>query len=727
MKPAKRQQTKKYQSWLKSEKLQASLFKVRDSLAALFFAMQPTERLSPDKWADKYRFLSIGSRPGKWDSDLTPYVRGPSEDFINDDVETIVLMWSAQVGKTGTIVSIIGQTIHQNPAPMYFVLPDEKMIDDLKYQFIDDMFEQSPIFYDEGLVKRAKPGSSDTNKRKVRFRNGYLAFATSNSMSALAGRAIKILILDEVDRFKVSKTEGDVILVARNRTNSYADCRKILITSTPAADAEYSRINKAFLSGDQRRYFINCPHCNHSQYLVWGNIEWDKEKHEDGTHRHKPETAYYRCAANGCHITNSQKFKFLKTGVWKPTAVADDSSVRSYHLNVLYSPFVSFEKAVREYLSAKKTPGGMRTFFNTMLAEVYENPADKVQHDVIYERAEDYTSALIPKEIGFLTLGADVQEGQENGRNGRLEASVWGWGRNNQRWLVEHHVIDGSYKDKETWDAFTEIRHKTYITEDGRELDISLSLVDSSYGNSTNYVYDYCRDNKNDRVRAVKGANSNTAPIVSYSNIETNSKGKTLKGGLQLVKPNTYQFKLWLYSALQEVTDKSDNYFVHTTKQAGRDWHKQLCSEKIKREQGLEVFEKTGPNEALDCAVYAAVASWILGVNRINWDAYFKKVTDKPKTKEEQLKEATQIEPKELTVTTKVVEIEILKSVQINKQWYNPGAIVDVSTSEAARLCDGPIQFAHLTSKPPREVAKTVVKVAPQQHKPKIPPRKSWV
>lgn len=706
----------KYRTWLNSTKLTESLFTVKKSLTALFFAMQPTERQSPDRWADDFRTLTKGSRPGKWDSDVTPYLRGPSQDFLDDNVETIVLMWSTQVGKTAYLENIIGQTIHQNPAPMYFVLPDEAMIRDFKQEKLEDMFESSDVFYKEGRVKRASPGKSDTNDRKIRFKNGYIAFASSNSMSALAGRSIKVLILDEVDRFKVSKSEGDVILVARNRTNSYAESRKILITSTPAADAEYSRINKAFLSGDQRRFFINCPHCNHSQILNWGNVEWEKEQNADGTHTHKPETAYYRCDANGCHITHGHKSKFLKTGVWRATAKAKDRKVRSYHLNVLYSPFVSYEDVVRDYLAAKETPGGMRAFFNTQLAEVYEDPAEQAQYEEVYERAEDYTAQVLPKEIGFLTLGADVQEKGD----GRLEASVWGWGRNNQRWLIEHHVIDGSYKEQATWDAFTNVRQKRYTTEDGRELSILMSLVDSSAGNTTNYVYEYCRKYRHDRVRPVKGSNRQDSGIVEVSKLENDSNGKRLKNSILLVRPNVHQFKLWLYSALQDIKDKADAYYIHTNKAAGKNWHRQLCAEKVVREVGKEQFVKTYSNEALDCAIYAHAGAQLIGINSVDWDVYFKKINEKNGIAEEIKEEEEPVE------TIQMVEIEVLKRIQLSNKWYEPGAIIEVSEEESKRLCDGAIQFAHLTSKPPRETAKPQ---ATQQKKRKlvVPPKKKWV
>jgi phage terminase large subunit GpA-like protein len=49
-------------------------------------------------------------------------------DAINDPaIETVVVMSSAQVGKTEIINNIVGYYIHQDPAPMLVVQPTEKM------------------------------------------------------------------------------------------------------------------------------------------------------------------------------------------------------------------------------------------------------------------------------------------------------------------------------------------------------------------------------------------------------------------------------------------------------------------------------------------------------------------------------------------------------------------------------------------------------------------------
>lgn len=704
----------KYKAWLAAELQGEGVRVYRETVHRLIRSLKPKAKLSPDIWADTFRYLVKGSRPGKWSTDATPYMREPSQAFLDDSVESIVLMWSTQIGKTAYIENLIGAIIHQYPAPIYFVMPDENMTRDFKQEKLEDMFEATPEFYKAGLVKRASPGKSDTTDRKIRFDGGYLAFASSNSMSALAGRSIRFLFLDEVDRFKVDKGEGDVLVIAKNRTNSYAENRKIIITSTPT-DSQNSRINKAFLQGDQRRFQIACPHCGHEQFLRWDHVEWEKETGPDGKHIHHPETAYYRCDAKGCRITHGDKPTFLASGVWIPTAVPKDKRLRSYHLNVLYSPFVSFEDVARDYLAAKETPGGLRAFFNTAMAEVYDDPAEQPSYETLYQRAEDYDMGTAPAGVGLLTAGVDVQEKGD----GRLEMSVWGWGRNNQRWLVDHQVLPGSYKDPDTWAEIDRLRHRTWMTEDGRELEIQMTLVDSSAGNTTNYVYEYCRLNRMDKVRAVKGSSSPLAKTLEFSKLEKDSNGKALRNSITLVRPNVNTYKKWLYHAITEVDEPTAPYYVHTPKRAGPEWHKQLCAEKVVTKGTREEFVKAyAHNESLDCAVYAAAAAEMLKVNHTDWDKLFQNQGVK-------LEKPAKVEKKPV----EIVELEVLREVQIGRKWYQPGDIVEVEPEETDRLCSGLNPFAHSTGTRPLDSAeikaREAAKKAKLQPKPR-PKRASW-
>jgi phage terminase large subunit GpA-like protein len=71
-----------------------------------------------------------------------------------------------------------------------------------------------------------------------------------------------VIIFDEVDAYPPSAgNDGDPIELGTKRAEYYWD-RKILAGSTPLI-AGASRIEQRFNEGDQRRFYVPCPHCDH--------------------------------------------------------------------------------------------------------------------------------------------------------------------------------------------------------------------------------------------------------------------------------------------------------------------------------------------------------------------------------------------------------------------------------------------------------------------------------
>lgn len=94
-----------------AEKLDARLAE------AISIAMMPPPRLTVSEWADTYRVLSSESsaEPGKWSTSRAEYQRGMMNAVSDPDIETVVLMTCAQVGKTELINNVVGYHIHQDP------------------------------------------------------------------------------------------------------------------------------------------------------------------------------------------------------------------------------------------------------------------------------------------------------------------------------------------------------------------------------------------------------------------------------------------------------------------------------------------------------------------------------------------------------------------------------------------------------------------------------------
>jgi len=96
---------------------------MKNTTTAIKSRLSPPPKLKVSQWADSYRKLSAESsaESGSWNTDRAPYQRGIMDAVNNPAIEMVVIMSSAQVGKTEIINNIVGYYIHQDPSPMLVV------------------------------------------------------------------------------------------------------------------------------------------------------------------------------------------------------------------------------------------------------------------------------------------------------------------------------------------------------------------------------------------------------------------------------------------------------------------------------------------------------------------------------------------------------------------------------------------------------------------------------
>ena len=221
-------------------------------------------------------------------------------DAVNDPrTEMVVIMSSAQVGKTEIINNIIGYNVHLDPSPILLLQPTLEMAEAWSKDRFAPMLRDTYVL--KGLVKDPRTRDSGNTLLHKRFPGGHITMAGANSPASLASRPIRLVLCDEVDRYPVSAgTEGDPVSLAKKRTTTFWN-RKILLTSTPTIKGA-SRIESAFEQSDQRRFYVPCPQCGEKQTLKWQQVKWEQGDPKDGDEKHKPETAAYICEHNGCII-----------------------------------------------------------------------------------------------------------------------------------------------------------------------------------------------------------------------------------------------------------------------------------------------------------------------------------------------------------------------------------------------------------------------------------------
>lgn len=446
----------------------------------------PPPELTVAAWADQYRRLSseASAEPGAWRTDRAPYQRGIMDAISDPLVREVWVQKSAQVGWTEILNNVVGFHVHQDAAPMLLVQPTLEMAEAWSKDRLAPMIRDTAA-----LAERiADPRSRDSGNTLLhkKFAGGHLTVAGANSPASLASRPIRIVLFDEVDRYPASAgTEGDPISLGKKRTQTFWN-RKVLAGSTPTIKGS-SRIEVGFESGDQRFYEVPCPHCATFQRLVWAQVRWP-----DG----QPELACYVCSSCAAEITEAEKGPMLAAGQW--VATRPSRGIASFHISELYSPWSSWAEMAVAFVAAKRLPETLQTWINTSLGETYEERGEELKAQGLAARREPYTPERVPAGAALLTAGVDVQDD-------RLELSVWGWGADEEAWLVEHRVLPGNPGSEALWTDLDAALAAARSSEDGRRLLIEAVAVDSG-GHFTQQVYQFAARRKARRVWAIKGA-----------------------------------------------------------------------------------------------------------------------------------------------------------------------------------------------------------------------------
>ena len=558
------------------------------------------------QWAEKHRVLPQGltSRPGPFrfaeSEPMREIVDCMSESSL---VREVALMKGAQLGGTVAVMeNFIGYIIAQVPGPTLAITGDKDMADLWMEKRVDPMIQSAGLRHliFSQVQKRHNRDTGDTKDSKS-FPGGFLRAVGPNSGSKLRSDAIQYLLLDEEDAYPQEvQDEGDPIALAIRRTDTFELTRKILHISTPLIKGT-SRIEAAFLAGDQRFYYVPCRHCGHMQPLDWKRITW----RTDDAGLLEWDSVRYLCASCGKEWRNEDKSWFLPRGEWRPTAKAQKRGMRSYHLSSLYSSpgARSWESIVEEWIGIKDDNGKRRAFVNTVLGETWEERGEAPKWERIMLRLRGpYEAGQLPHDHQalVLTLGADVQRD-------RIEAEIVAWGEDKRSWSLGYYIFRGTTDDIDG-PAWSEL--KKLLERNHAGMNISIALVDAAY--NTTQAYQFCE-------QFIGG-------VMPCMGEPINSQGRNIFAirqvpgyATQRVNLQTGQLKSELYGYLQR--DASEEMipagFCQFPQDYPEEYFKQLTAESLhhtKLKSGATKFEwkkSRERNEALDCRVYALAALYV--------------------------------------------------------------------------------------------------------------------
>lgn len=445
--------------------------KIADKTLALFEdifkILEPPKPLTVSTWAAEHRVLSreASAEPGKWNLDRAPYQRIIMDAISDQTWRRIVLMTSAQSGKTEILLNVIGYYSEHDPSPILMVMPTEDMARDFSKDRLETMIRDTKCLSEVyGKVKSRDSSNTILHKK---FPGGYVKMIGANSPANLSSRPIRILLMDEVDRYPASAgTEGDPVDLAERRTNNFWN-KKIILTSTPT-EKGLSRIEKDFNQSTMEEWCVLCPYCEKYTPYIWENLDF--------------EDMMMACDHCGEKLAeNEWKERPGMFVVGNP----DVTDTRGFHLNEMASPWKSWKDIVKDYRAAVKdmkagSDEKMRTWVNTSKGEPYEVKGFTVETDEMLARREHYQADL-PAGVLVLTAAVDVQDD-------RFEIEVCGWGKNYESWGVVYDKLFGNLERDEIWNELEEYLLQEFCFEGGNTLNIACTFLDTG-GHFTTQAY----------------------------------------------------------------------------------------------------------------------------------------------------------------------------------------------------------------------------------------------
>lgn len=557
-------------------------------------AFRPPEHITVSEWADKYRMLSSEetSRPGMWNTADFPYTRFIMDCFNDKTINEIVMLKCTQIGGTEMLLNMVGYTIDQNPSRVYYVLPDDDLCEKFSEGRLKKMFTSCSDRFEDKVHKK-------NTSKFIKYDGGFIALASARSPSELASWSVPIVLCDEIDKFPMwSGREANPLKLAEERTKNWP-VKKVVKVSTPTLKT--GAIYKAYEATDVKYEFVvPCPHCGKHFTYKMSQLKWPKDAAGNVDITMVRYQAYYECEYCKGRIDNRHKATMLRNGQWraKNKTVGKPGSV-GFHINSIYSPWLSFGDVVEEFLSSKDDPELLMNFINSWLGEPWEDKAATLDSDIILEKQTDVSEGVVPEWAQLLTAGIDCQK---NGYYWVIRA--WGYK------LTSQLVARGW---AESLEEIENIMNRYWMDEDGElRWQVNLAAIDSGYDTET--IYEFCLFNGSWAV-PVKGSSTKKVARFTRSNIDAIGKNYHAQP-LYIVNGDSY--KDLIASRVRRPLGQGC-WMVFNG--CDREYAEQVTAEhKIVTNKNGRNIESWVPktahadNHYLDCEVYAALAADLLQV-----------------------------------------------------------------------------------------------------------------
>lgn len=575
---------------------------------------------TPAAWADENFYLSSESsyQEGRWET--LPFQLVLLNMMGNDEIRTLNIIKSARVGYSKLLLAVAAYMLQHKRRNILFFVPTEASANGFMKSQIETMIRDVPELRD--LAPWSGVKHRDNTLDLKRFSNSKMLYCRGGAAAKnYRELSVDTVIYDELAAFAQDvEGEGNPTFLGDKRIEGSAFPKSIR-GSTPKTNHGEGLRCQISAAADESELLLKlnvpCPHCGEEQSLKWGGkdcdfgIKWDSGK---------PQSAFYVCEHNACVVQQHEmqeqhpngRWVCERTDVWTKDGfdffdkdgdpVPTPESI-STHIWTAYSPFTTWGRIAIDFLKVKSDRGKLKTFTNTTLGEVWEeDQGEKLEWEHLYARREVYPA--VPDEALVLMGGIDTQDDRYEGR-------VWGFGKGEEKWLIDKWVLMGDPASEELRRKVRERIRKHYTRDNGEVLPVMRWCWDSG-GHYTDEVYAESRALGVTWVIPIKGASIYGRPIATFPN----KRHPVSKVYLTMVGTDNAKELIYSRFKMPLTPNEAQPGFIHLPANdtiCDEDEVKQLVSEskvlKIIKGRRVSRWEAGGRrNEGLDCLVYAMAA-----------------------------------------------------------------------------------------------------------------------
>lgn len=417
------------------------------------------ERERASVWAESHLVFPRGTSPnapGPLSFERQPYLREILDCATDPTVETVYVCGGAQIGKTALLIAMLGVFMGQQPGNGVWAMTSLDQVRDFSKKRVMEFIRANPC-----LARYLRPGDvSAFQPLNYQLLHMDVKFVGTGSPANLASTPAAWVIGDEAAKWPhVNKEEAPPMQLLMERTKAFPRRFHVFCSTPTTVENEFWQ---GFLGTDMRQFFVPCPLCGGEFVFRFSKetVRWDRPESGVTDIDLAASTVRYVCPHCGGEIYEDSKADMLRRGCWRPSdelrmeygdgRIEPSRSSRGYHLDTMYSPFVSWGAYVRKFLECYQrltVATDLQNLRNSWGALPYEFTKVSVKEEHVSELCGEHARGEVPGDPYYVSVGYDPGG----------DATHW----------VACAVYDGGEMRVIDWGTILQARSETHLEDEG--------------------------------------------------------------------------------------------------------------------------------------------------------------------------------------------------------------------------------------------------------------------